>query len=72
MCAHSCALLPNLRAYPCASQAGDTSFDGSKFALPVFTVSSLEYQKLAGLRPNDGEAQVLGAENFVESVHKRL
>ena len=41
-----------------AEQAGDTSFDGSKFALPVFTVSSLEYQKLAGLRPSDGEAQV--------------
>lgn len=43
-----------------AEQAGDSSFEPSKFDLPVFTVSSVEYQKLSGLRPTDGNSRVWG------------
>ena len=41
-----------------AEEAGDASFVADSFRLPVFTVSALEYQKLAGLRPTDGGARV--------------
>ena len=41
-----------------AEESGDASFDAASFELPVFCVSSLEYQKLAGLRPHDGAPKV--------------
>ena len=43
-----------------AAQAGDADADAlvARFELPVFTVSSMDYQKLKGLRPADGPPKV--------------
>lgn len=32
----------------------------ARYSLPVFTVSALDFQKMAGLRDKDGPPQVLG------------
>lgn len=43
-----------------AAQAGSADADAlvSRFDLPIFTVSSMDYQKLKGLRPADGPPRV--------------